>query len=88
MAARAGGGLSQKSLHASVRHEYGKGRLITEEGRETGNVAKAIYVTYLRAAGGNTMIVLVMLTAALASILPVLSQYWISVWTEDRYAWS
>ena len=88
VAARAGGGLSQKSLHASVRHEYGKGRLITEEGRETGNVAKAIYVTYLRAAGGNTMIVLVMLTAALASILPVLSQYWISVWTEDRYAWS
>jgi len=65
-----------------------EGKLITEEGRRTGNVAKAIYITYLKAAGGWSMIFMVFCVSAFSAATPIASQWWISEWTEDRFGWS
>ena len=63
------------------------GGLMTEEKRETGNVAKAIYITYLKAAGGVPMIVAVVLVSILGATIPIGSQYWISEWCNDQFGW-
>ena len=63
-------------------------QLMTEEGRRTGSVASAIYVTYLKAAGGVPMILVVVLANLMSATVPIISQWWISDWTQDRFDWS
>ncbi len=81
------GGSKSGRSGKSLEGEEGA-KLIAEEGRRTGNVAKAIYVTYLKAAGGWPTIFAVFLISAFSATVPIASQWWISLWTENQFGWS
>jgi ABC-type multidrug transport system fused ATPase/permease subunit len=80
--------LSPGSTSFKASQEKEKQQLMTDENRNTGNVAKAVYVTYLKAAGGWPMIFMVLGFSGLGALVPIASKWWISIWTEKQFGMS
>jgi ABC-type multidrug transport system fused ATPase/permease subunit len=62
-----------------------KGKLMTQEEKATGYVAKAVYVTYFKACGGLPSVLWLCLLYTLCESANLGESIWLSLWSEDRW---
>ncbi|KAL6600247.1 hypothetical protein LY90DRAFT_660286 [Neocallimastix californiae] len=77
-----------ESLSDKRKKEKKQGRsLITKEERATGSVDKKVYKDYLKAAGGITIGILIVIAVIIMQASKLGNDMWLVFWTEDRFKW-
>ncbi|KAH9600953.1 ABC transporter type 1 [Trypanosoma melophagium] len=64
------------------------GKLMTEEEKATGSVSMGTYMQYLKACGGLTLCILVLLLFIITECLVVAPSLWLSFWSVRRFSLS
>ena len=80
---------SRKSISgppkAAAQQEETPDKVIAEEERGTGAVGAATWLAYLKATGGITMVVMLLLEIVLLQCSVVVLSQWLTWWTEDTF---